>query len=78
MIAQTTSDLHLITTFLSIGVVIVPIIFGAAMFKMTSTFVTRELFEAYKNLAEVERTNLKDQLTRIERKQDDAIRSKND
>ena len=60
--------LETVTTILSIGTVVVPILFGYILFRMTSYFVTKQQFEDYKVLAHTERQYAHESLLRIESK----------
>lgn len=58
-------DLGQITTILSIGTIVSPIIFGFAMWKMTRFFVSKEEFNTYKDQASNDRSEARRQLERI-------------
>ena len=62
------TSIETVTTILSVGTVLVPILFGYILFRMTSYFVTKQQFEDYKILAQTERQFAHESLVRIESK----------
>lgn len=58
---------ELISVLLAIGCAAGPIFFGFMMFKMGKVFLTRNEFDAYKEMANRDRVNITERLSTIER-----------
>lgn len=62
--------LNAVLVILALGSAVGPMLFGFTIWKMMAVFVTKQQFEDYKKLAQVEREFMKESQGRIERKVD--------
>lgn len=62
----TSANLNTALTILSIGAIIVPVMAGFFIYKLTQIFITRQQFDDYQKLAESERTAIKERLSMVE------------
>ena len=61
------SGYELISVLLAIGCAVSPIFFGYVMFKMGKVFLTKNEFDAYKEMANRDHLNITERLSTIER-----------
>jgi biopolymer transport protein ExbB/TolQ len=57
----------LVLVILAVLGAVSPVIFGFMVFKLTRLFVSREMFEAYKVVAEQQRTEMLDRVREIDK-----------
>ena len=60
-------NLEIVTVILSIGALMMPIVFGGVLWKISKEFVTKDAFIAYQAVSDQQRTEMKIRLGEIER-----------